>query len=402
MRVSKRRVGENMSKTIRDYAKEVLPHVIELRRDIHAHPEEGMTTVRTASKVCEELDRLGITYRKVEDNGVIAEIKGEKGNSDKIVMLRADMDALCTQEKTGLPFASEIEGKMHACGHDLHTSMLLGTANILNQMKDQFDGTVRLLFQPGEEIAIGAKYLIEHGAMEGVGMGFGFHVDPLAPSHTVLAKPGSDWAAVDHFYITVHGTAAHGATPHDGYDATVAASAIVMNLQTMVSRECNPMKPLVVTVGSLHSGNAFNIVSDTATIEGTCRSFDMDIYEMIPTSMERIAKNTAAAFHCEAEVKVDRLGGPLINDEHAYEVLKNACKKVLPSEEDFKLAVPAMIGEDFAEYGKYCPIVFGHLGCNGGYPLHSGFVNFKEEAMETGMCVEVQFAFDALEDLNTK
>ncbi|MBR2824851.1 MAG: amidohydrolase [Solobacterium sp.] len=391
-----------MAKTIRDYAKEVLPHVIELRRDIHAHPEEGMTTVRTASKVCEELDRLGITYRKVEDNGVIAEIKGEKGNSQNIVMLRADMDALCTFEKTDLEFKSQVEGKMHACGHDLHTSMLLGTASILNQMKDQFDGTIRLLFQPGEEIAIGAKYLIEHGAMEGVGMGFGFHVDPLSPSHTVLAKPGSDWAAVDHFYITVHGTGAHGATPQDGYDATVAASAIVMNLQTMVSRECNPMKPLVVTVGSFHSGNAFNIVSDTATLEGTCRSFDLDIYDMIPTSMERIAKQTAEAFHCTADVRVDRLGGPLINDEHAYEVLKNACKKVLRNEEDFKLAVPAMIGEDFAEYGKYCPIVFAHLGCDGGYPLHSSYVNFKEEAMETGMCVEVQFALDALEDLSTK
>lgn len=391
-----------MEKTIRELCQSIMPEVIAIRRDIHAHPEEGMTTVRTAGKVCEELDKLGVSYRKVGDNAVIAEVKGEKEASDKIVMLRADMDALCTMEKTGLPFASEVEGKMHACGHDLHTAMLLGSVNVLNQIKDTFAGTVRFLFQPAEEIAVGAKYLIENGAMEGVGMGMGFHVDPLAPCHTVLAKPGSDWAAVDHFYITVHGTAAHGATPQDGYDATVAASAIVMNLQTMVSRECNPMKPLVVTVGSLHSGNAFNIVSDTATIEGTCRSFDMDIYEMIPTSMERIAKNTAAAFHCEAEVRVDRLGGPLINDEHAYELLKQTCKKVLEKEEDFRLAVPAMIGEDFAEYSKFCPTVFAHLGCDGGYPLHSGFVNFKEEAMETGIAVEVQFALDALEELNTK
>lgn len=391
-----------MSKTIRDYAKDVYPHVVELRREIHAHPEEGMNTKNTASIVCRELDALNIPYKKIDDIGVIAEIKGTKGNSDKIVMLRADMDALCTFEKTDLEFKSQIEGKMHACGHDLHTSMLLGSANILNQIKDQFDGTVRFLFQPGEEIAIGAKFLMEHGAMDGVGMGFGFHVDPLAPTHTVLAKPGSDWAAVDHFYITVHGTGAHGATPQDGYDATVAASAIVMNLQTMVSRECNPMNPLVVTVGSFHSGNAFNIISDTATMEGTCRSFDMETYELIPAAMERIVKNTAEAFHCSAEVRVDRLGGPLINDEHAYEVLKNSAKKVLLKEEDFKLAVPAMIGEDFAEYGKVAPIVFAHLGCDGEYPLHSSYVNFKEEAMETGMSVEVQFALDALEDLNTK
>lgn len=391
-----------MSKTIRDYAKDVYPHVVELRREIHAHPEEGMNTKNTASIVCRELDALNIPYKKIDDIGVIAEIKGTKGNSDKIVMLRADMDALCTFEKTDLEFKSQIEGKMHACGHDLHTSMLLGSANILNQIKDQFDGTVRFLFQPGEEIAIGAKFLMEHGAMDGVGMGFGFHVDPLAPTHTVLAKPGSDWAAVDHFYITVHGTGAHGATPQDGYDATVAASAIVMNLQTMVSRECNPMNPLVVTVGSFHSGNAFNIISDTATMEGTCRSFDMETYELIPEAMERIVKNTAEAFHCSAEVRVDRLGGPLINDEHAYEVLKNSAKKVLLKEEDFKLAVPAMIGEDFAEYGKVAPIVFAHLGCDGEYPLHSSYVNFKEEAMETGMSVEVQFALDALEDLNTK
>lgn len=391
-----------MKERILQLCKEALDHVIEIRRDIHAHPEDGMNTIRTAQKVCEELDRLGITYTKVGDNAVIAEIHGTKGDSDKIVMLRADMDALCTNELTELPFQSEVEGKMHACGHDLHTAMLLGSAKVLHELRDEIDGTVRLLFQPGEEIAEGARYLIQHGAMNGVGMGFGVHVDPLNETGYVLAKPGPDWAAVDHFYIKIFGKGAHGATPHLGVDATVAAAAVVNALQTMVSRETDPMKSLVVTVGSLHSGSAFNIISETAYLEGTCRSFDEDVYESIPLKMKRIVKGVAAGYDCDADVIVERVGPPLINDEIAYGVLENAAKKILPNESYFLPATPAMIGEDFAEYGKYAPCVFAHLGTSGGYPLHNSRVNFQETAMETGMAVEVQFAFEALEFLKNQ
>ncbi len=391
-----------MKQTIRQFAEEILPDVLVIRRDIHAHPEVGMDTVRTAGVVAAELEKLGIPYRMVGNNGVIADIKGEKGDSDKMVMLRADMDALCTEERTDLPFKSTYDGKMHACGHDIHTSTLLGTARILQSIRNELNGSVRLIFQPAEELGIGARYMIDHGAMDGVGMAFALHVEPLAPSHTLNVRRGSDWAAVDHFWITIKGTGAHGATPQDGCDATIAAASIALNLQTMVSRECDPMKPLVVTIGSMHSGNAFNIISQEAVLEGTCRSFDRDVYDMIPQAMERVAKHTAEALKCTAEVRIDRVCKPLINDDTAYDVLKGAADKILLKPEDWRESKMAMIGEDFSEYGEYAPIIFGHLGCDGGYPLHSSYVNFKEEAIVTGMTAEVQFVLDALDHLNSK
>lgn len=391
-----------MEKQIQEYCREVFAEAVRIRREIHAHPEPGMECYETAERVKRELDRIGIPCRVIDRIGVVGEIRGTAGESDKVVMLRADMDSLSVPEKTGLPYASEYEGKMHACGHDIHSAMLLGTAEVLMKIRDRFAGTVRLVFQPGEEISMGALYLIERGVLEGVGMGFGMHVEPLAPVGRLLCRRGPDWAAVDHFYITVHGTGAHGATPQDGADATVAAAAIVMNLQTMVSRECNPMKPLVVTTGMMHSGHGFNVISDEATLEGTCRSFDDEVYDMLPEVMERIAKRTAEAFGCTADVRFDRLAKAVINDDHAYDVLKGAADKVLADKADWLEAKQAMIGEDFAEYAYRVPCVFAHLGVDGGYPLHSSYVNFKEEGMLTGMAVEVQFALDALADLNKK
>jgi len=382
-------------KTIQDYCNDVYDNAVRIRRTIHRHPEIGMDCPETTNFICTELERIGIPYRKTGTSGVIAEIKGTKGESDEVVMLRADMDALRTQEKTGLPFASEIEGRMHACGHDMHTAMLMGSAEILKSMQSEFAGTVRLVFQPGEEISKGAEYMITHGAMENVKMGLGIHMDPLSPVHTVSCKPGPDWAAVDHFLIRIHGTGAHGATPQNGCDATVAAAAMVMSLQTMVSRECDPMKPLVVTVGSMHSGNAYNIISEEATLEGTCRSFDEDVYEMIPEAMERIVKYIAEGYKCHAELELDRLSKPLYNDQAAYDALHESALKVM-DEKNWKYAKQEMIGEDFAFFGHYAPCVFAHLGCDGGYPLHNNHVNFHEEAMKTGMALEVQFALDTL------
>lgn len=383
-------------KTIQTYCEEIFEDVVRIRRTIHHHPEIGMECPVTTDFICDELRKLNIPFKKTGDSGVIAEIHGSKGSSDKIVMLRADMDALCTQEKTNLPFASEIEGRMHACGHDIHTAMLLGSAHILSMIKEEYAGTVRLIFQPGEEISKGAEYMIAEGAMENVQMGLGIHVDPLSPVNTVSCKPGPDWAAVDHFLIRIHGTGAHGATPQKGSDATVAAAAMAMGLQTMVSRECDPMKPLVVTVGSMHSGHAYNIISDEATLEGTCRSFDEDVYDLIPEAMERIVKHIAEGYKCSAELELDRLSKPLINDERAYNAFKDSALKIVGTE-GFKQAKQEMIGEDFAFYGHYAPCVFAHLGCDGGYPLHNNHVNFKEEAMKTGMAIEVQFVLDVLE-----
>ncbi len=385
-----------MTKTIREYCEEIYPEIVEIRRDIHAHPETGMNVPRTNQKVCDELERMGVSYYRTGEVGVVAEIKGTLKDSQAIVMLRGDMDALDQMEGTDLPFKSVNEGKMHACGHDLHTAMLLGAVKVLNKIKDQFAGTVRFLFQPGEEVGLGARHMMQYNVMDGVDMGLGIHVDPLSPVGMLRAKSGPDWAAVDRFEIKVTGASAHGAMPHTGADAAVATCAIAMNLQTMVSRECDPMKPLVVTIGKVQSGSAFNIIAQDGYLEGTCRCFDDDVWAMIPEAMERVAKNTAEALKCKADVTVHRIIKPLINDESAYNMLKKSALKVLDRPEDLQPAHVETIGEDFAEFGKVAPCVFAHLGTDGGYPLHSRYVNFKEEAMLYGVATEVQFALDVL------
>ncbi len=375
---------------------------VEYRRAIHRHPEIGMECPETTDYICSVLDTIGIAYRRTGSSGAIADIKGTGGESNAVVMLRADMDALPQQERTGLPYASETEGRMHACGHDMHTAMLLAAAGVLHACRDRFAGTVRLLFQPGEEISKGAKMMIRENAMEGVCMGLGIHMDPLSPVGVLRAKTGPDWAAVDQFTITLRGTGAHGATPQKGVDATVAAAALVMNLQTMVSRETDPMHPLVVTVGKLHSGTAYNIISSEAVLEGTCRSFDEDVYDHIPEAMERIVQSTAQAYRCTAQLDLERHCRPLVNDEDAYNMLKKTAEITLDDADSFLPAVQEMIGEDFALFAGMAPCVFAHLGCDGEYPLHSPYVNFKEEAMRYGIRTEAVFALRALEAANER
>ena len=381
----------------RKCSREILEDVIALRRRLHMCPETGMECRETTDVICAELDRYGIEYRRLGDSGVIADIHGRKDG--KTVMLRADMDALKIKEETGLEYASRNEGLMHACGHDMHTAMLLGSARILNEHKDELNGNVRLLFQAGEEVSEGARFLIENGALEGVDMGFGMHVDPLSEAHRLSSRRGASWAAVDHFTVKVKGKGGHGAMPHKTSDAIVAASSIVMNLQTIVSRMCSPVHPVVVTVGQIHSGSAYNIISEEAFLEGTCRCFDEEEYGMLPEAFSRICSNIASALGCTAEVEFSRICRPLVNDERAYDIMKKSAEKIMLNEDGYFEAEQAMAGEDFAEYASRIPCVFMNLGTDGGYPLHSSHLDLKEEAMETGMAMEVQFAADALAEL---
>ena len=370
---------------------EIYDEIVSLRRDIHAHPEIGMDTVETCNKVCKKLDEYDIPYRRTSMNGVIVDIDGKRGR--KRVMIRGDMDALNQKEETGLDYSSKFEGRMHACGHDIHTSMLVGTAIILNKLKEEFEGSVRLIFQPGEEVSKGATHMIESGAMDGVDMGLGIHVDPLSKVGSIGVRRGADWAAVDHFILKVKGKGAHGATPHDGIDAITCAAAIITNLQMLVSRECDPMKSLVITIGKIQGGSSYNIICDEVLLEGTCRSFDKDIYDNLPEAFDRVVKNICAAYKCEAEIDFRRMAKPLINDDEAYDVLKESIDNV--GLESFE-ASQAMIGEDFSEYCEKAKCVFAHLGSDGGYPLHSPLVDFKEEAIIKGIELEVDFALNYL------
>lgn len=384
---------------IKALAHEVQSQVVAFRRDIHQNPETGLQEFRTTQKVCEELDKLGIPYRKTDPTGVIAEIVGTKGPSDHRVLIRADMDALTIDEETGLPFAST-NGLMHACGHDTHTSMLVGAAMVLNQIKDQFAGTARLVFQPAEEIGKGADLMVAQGAAEGVDLGMALHISSDAPTGSLSSTEGPACASADRFVIKVKGRDCHGAQPNAGADSVVAAVAIVMGLQTMVSREFDPMDPIVVTVGSIHAGSRFNVIPGEATLEGTCRSFDHDMWEKIPAVMERVAQNIAVAYKCTAEVTFDRITKPLVGDKAVYELIKGAAQKVVASPDLWIEGSSTMGGEDFASFGEKMPIAMVNLGADGGAPMHSSKVCFHEESFETGVACYAQFVVDALAQLN--
>lgn len=376
-----------------DKAKALEEYMVTMRRHFHQHPEKSMEERETTAFIMARLNEMGIPHRKLNPSGVVAEIPG--GRPGKTVALRADMDALTIQEETGLPFASQAEGLMHACGHDLHMAGLLGAAKLLWQERQSLGGNVRLIFQPGEEVGKGAKAVIEQGGMEGVDMVFGMHNMPSLPAGTVAGSKGPVFSAADYFKITIQGKAGHGATPEDAIDATVAASALVMNLQPLVSREISSLESLVITVGQLHSGTRFNIISGEAVLEGTVRSFDPAIHHMVPGAMERVVEGIARAYRVEAKLEYDKVAKACVNEEGFTELCLRSAGKVAQVAPEGR----QMIAEDFSEYMQLCPGAFFLYGSGCEYPLHSDHFAGDEQALITACAMYAQVAADALSQI---
>ncbi len=335
---------------IRDLAAEIEPRLLELRRDFHRHPEISWEEHRTTSKIREQLCEDGIEILDLDlETGVVARIVGGPGPT---VALRADIDALPLQERTGLPFASVNHGVMHACGHDSHITWLLGAAGILARMKDRVPGEVRLLFQPGEERTGGALKLIEAGFLDGVGMIFGAHCKPDLRAGTVGISPGYLMAAVAGFTITVTGQGGHGAMPHRAVDPIPAVGAILTNLQSIVARNVDPLASGVISVGTVTTGTAGNIIPAEATISGTMRAYAPDVQELLIGRLRRIAQHTAAVLDCEAELEGMLFRVPPVqNDERAAAVAREAAEAVLGSGAVLE-AIPVLASEDFAYYQR--------------------------------------------------
>ncbi len=385
----------------RALAHSVQDFVVDFRHDIHAHPELAWHEFRTCDRICEELDKAGISYKRMDPTGVLAEVKGKKGEG-KTVLLRGDIDALPIHEKTGLPFASTNDGVMHACGHDTHGAMLLGAAKCVKSVEDEFAGTVKFLFQPAEEVGQGAKAMIAQGALENVDYVFGTHIASELECGHIYITDRPSYASAFHFLIRLKGLASHGgAEPHKGHDAAVAGSALVMNLQTMVSREFDPQQPVVVSVGKITCGKQYNIIADTFECEGTIRTFSRELNSHMQEIMERIAAHTAETFRCEMdEVKLTLVAEVLSNDPEAYKIGCEAGEKVAPGM--VEALTPTMGGEDFAFYTPLAKGAFFSLGAalpdeNGKlYPLHNEHVRMNEAAFETGVALYIQVAMDAL------
>lgn len=372
--------------------------VINLRREFHKYPEASLYEYKTIDRIGQELDKLGVPYKKVAGTGIIAEIKGN--NPGKAIALRADIDALSIKELTECEFKSVNEGFMHACGHDCHISMLLGAAMILNEIKDELNGTVRLIFQPAEEIAAGAKKMIEAGALDGVDGVFGIHVWSDIEHGFVCVQEGPLMASADLFTINVHGKGGHGSAPHQGVDAVIASSAIVMNLQSIVSRELSPIEPAVVSIGSVNVGTRFNIIASEGILCGTTRSFNQNIRNKFPEMIKRIAQDTASAFRAEADVEYTFATPVVINDAN--------CCKIAQRSLDAIGAKPIIIekitgGEDFAEYMNKIPGMIALVGVRNEskgacYPQHHPKYAVDEDSLEIGTALYAQYAMDFLDN----
>jgi amidohydrolase len=297
-------------------------HLIAIRRDIHAHPELGFDTVRTAAIVEQELLRLGLTPQTgVGRTGVMVDITGAQPG--RTVLLRADMDALPIHEQTGLPFSSIWPGKMHACGHDIHTATLLGVAAILADLRSQLRGTVRLIFQPAEETPeSGAQAMIAAGAADGIDVAITLHNKPELAAGEIALTRGASTASSDEFDLVIHGKSTHAARPHMGTDPIIAAASLVTQLQTIVSRELDPANSAVLTIGHIHGGTTHNIISDSCLIQGTIRAKSPQARAHMEDAFRRICAGVALSLNTRIEVNYQRGVPPLMNDDALIDALE--------------------------------------------------------------------------------
>jgi amidohydrolase len=381
-------------------ARKVNDWVFAIRRELHQHPEKSMEEVQTSERIAEELEKMGIEVKRVGDTGVLGTLKG--ASPGKVLALRADIDALSIQEQTGFDYSSQNQGVMHACGHDFHAAMLLGAAKVLSGMKDQLKGTVKFMFQPGEESATGAKAMIAGGVLENpkVDMAFGMHVMSDLPIGKAVVQAGPMSASGDTWSCVIKGVTAHGSSPWQGVDALVCAAAVVQSLQTLVSRINDARDPIVVNIGTIHGGDRFNIIPSKVEMTGMNRAFSVTARESMPKWMEEVIKGTCAAYRCQYEFNYNFSVAPVINDPAATAVAFKAVSKVMGAENIIPIP-KAMGSEDFSEYAMKVPSTFMILGVRNPakdcvHSQHSEHYKADEDCIPVGVASHVQVALDFL------
>jgi len=379
--------------------------IVKIRRFIHMNPELGNREVETARLIAARLQPLGFEVRTgVAKTGIVAVLRG--GQAGPAVAIRADMDALPVQETTGLPYKSLNPGVMHACGHDVHSSIVLGTALVLNAIKDSIKGSVTFLFQPAEEGAPegeegGADLMVREGALDNppAAAVFGFHVWP-EPTGRVLIAPGNVTAAADSFSITVKGKSAHGARPQEGLDAVVIAAEIVTALQTIVSRATDPTDPAVLTVGTITGGSRRNIIADRVTLEGTIRTLSEANRKKVPQLVESIVKNITEIYGAGYQYEYKPGNPSVFNNPELTSAMTPTLVRLLGKDKVVEWK-PQMIAEDFAFLARKAPGLYFFLGVRGpgqpAAPLHSPDFSPDENAIPLGVRIMTHLVLDALE-----
>lgn len=390
------------SEKILKKAEEISDILISIRRDLHAYPEIGLEEIRTSKIVADYLSDLGLEVQKnVGKTGVVGLLRGK--NPGKTVMLRADMDCLKMDENCNLQYKSKNPGLMHACGHDIHTTWLLGAAMILASMKDKINGNIKFVFQPAEEVSGGAKMMIEDNVLENphVDAAFGAHVWPYIEEGTVAIKEGSFMAASDNFKLSIFGKGGHGGHPQRCIDPISSACEIYMALQTIISRRVNPLEPAVITVGKFHAGTAHNVIPSQVEMEGTIRTLTNETRQSIYDMMLNIFKGVTIANGSSFDFKYIPYHPPVINDSNLTEIVLSAAKKIVGEDKAKRAERETMVGEDFSYYQQNVPGAFFWFGSyneeiGAVNPLHSEKFFVNEDIIHTGAAVLAQCAVEYL------
>lgn len=352
---------ENYS--IYSLAKKYYPETVRIRHEIHMNPELGFEEFHTSKIITETLESLGIeTHKNIAKTGVVGILRGNQPG--KTILLRADMDALPINEETSLDYCSKVKNKMHACGHDGHTAGLLGAAMILSELKDYIHGNIKFLFQPAEETDGGALPMIEEGVLENpkVDAAFGCHLWGGTEEGKINIKHGPAMAAPDTFSFTIIGKGGHGAMPHLAIDPITICSQVINHIQSIISRNINPLQPAVISFGTINGGDTFNAIPSEVTVSGTIRTFDEKVRKTIPIAIENILKAQKVSHNCDYKFHFEEKFPALINDHKMTDFIKGSLSKVVGDENVLELEEPSMGGEDFAHFTKRVPSSFFFVG----------------------------------------
>ena len=372
-------------------------YLIETRREFHQNPELSLKEFRTASRIEEELTKFGIKHSRVGETGVLGILKGDKP-SDKVLLLRADIDALPINEVGDVEYISKNPGVMHACGHDAHTTCLLAAAKILSKKKNEIAGEVRFVFQPAEEIGKGTQPFIEADVLEGVDRVFGLHCAPDLPIGTVGLTPKLNNAAVDHFTISVKGVSSHVSLPHKGVDALYVASEIVVAVQALRTRLNSPLEPMIIGIGKFNAGTTYNALAANAVLEGTTRTISKESRAKIKTEINRCVKNIAEIYGANATVEWEGFTGPVINDPEVCEEVAALVDETFGKGHVVKDREISLGGDNFADFIEEKKGAYAYLGTSSEtkpctkLPLHSDSFDLDEEAMLKGTWLHVAYA----------
>ena len=384
---------------------EIYDSVVSFRRDIHENPELSEHEVRTSAKIAEKLTALGINYQSnIAGHGISALIEGK--NKEYGVGIRADMDALPICENNGLTYSSKNPGIMHACGHDIHTAILLGTAEILSEIQDELPGCVRLLFEPSEETIGGAKQMIDAGCLNNpkIKSVLGLHVETTVPVGKVEFIPGPMNAASCEFYVTVTGKSCHGAHPNDGVDSLVAACDMVGTIQTIITRRVDPSDPALVTIGQFNSGTKNNIIAGEAKFSGIIPRLNLANRELIKTQIKQICQGISASYGASCEVEFHDSYPSLENDFDLYKIMTDAANEALGHENILIKNKPSMGADDFSYFCHGTRGFYYNIGTFNpqidpeGHPIHSDKFNPDEECIKFGILTQVAGVLKILEE----